>query len=108
MKPEKIEQVAVKYHQLLSPNYEPIRFTEERFATAREYRPEERTLYLQHACFMSLKIQQFVRADKPARIEKADRWLGNLQRILSMTGLISMKEAALDNAPDGAIYDRDA
>lgn len=104
MKPEKIAAVAMKYHELLRPDYQPIRFSEDAFALVREYQPENKVQYLEHACFMTLKIVEFVHLSK---IEKANRWLGYLQCLLNITGTTSGYDGAMDNAPESVTYNRD-
>lgn len=108
MKPDKIAAVAQKYHELLITEYQPIRFSEDQFAMIREYRTEKKAEYLQHACFMALEIQKFVQVGTQSKIEKANRWLGFLQCLLNITGTISGHDGAMDNAPEGVIYNRDA
>lgn len=107
MKPEKIASVAQKYYEMLIPTYQPIRFSEDLFGMIREYKPENKPEYLQHACFMCLEIQTFIKVGTQSKIDKANRWLGYLQCLLNITGTTSGRDGALDNAPEGVTYNRD-
>lgn len=108
MKPEKILEVIHLYRELLSPDYEPQRFSEELFSLNREYASENKSEYLQHARYAIDRILDYVQIGTQSKIEKAHRWLGWVQCILAITGTRSMAQCALDNAPEGVTYDRDA
>lgn len=105
MTPEKMVEVANLYFNLLYPEHQPVRFSEEIFNTISEYTPEKRADSLGHCCFIALEIPKFI---EDGKIGKAFRWLGWMQCALWMTGTRSMAQCALDNAPSDAIYDRDA
>lgn len=107
MTSEKIVEVATLYFTLLYPEHQPVRFTEELFNAVWEYSPEKKSECLGHCCFIALEIPKLIELGTPSKKEKANRWLGWLQCALALTGTRSMAQCALDNAPEGAVYNRD-
>ena len=100
MKAEQIIKVCVEYSELLKKDYPPERMPDE----LGPFNEETKAVWLKHACYMAQSIPEFVVEKR----EKAMRWLGYLQAVLNMSGIITLKDAKTANMPDGATYNRDA
>ena len=101
MEATQIIQVCVDYSELLKKEFPPEKMPED----LGEFSPETKAAWLKHACYMAQRIPEFLEEN---RREKAMRWLGYLQGILNMSGVITLRDAKEDNMPKGATYNRDA
>ncbi|QQS23049.1 hypothetical protein IPM19_00560 [bacterium] len=102
MKKEKVIAISVEYAEMLKSRYPPARMPDEGLG---EYQEANKAAWLSHASYMAQEIPNFIEAD---RYGKAMRWLGYLQAILTMAGIVTLKQLKTMNMPEGATYDRDA
>lgn len=94
MTPDKICLLARRYHKELTDRH----ITPRRMAVSRTFGSCTEQELLEHACFLSDQMNNFVH--DPSKLGKANRHLTAIQMCLSFANVYTLDELRTHNSPD--------